>query len=100
MGDEDKNALDYRLSSIEKTLAELKDVVIENKMQSRDISDLQEKVEGFLSALNEHDKRLRVLEVAPQKEKAERWTLVIDNIVKIAVASCLTVILAKIGLTN
>ena len=61
MEDEAK-AINYRLSNIEKTLAELKDVVIETKLQQKGIDDLKSKEDEILNAVNCHDQRLRILE--------------------------------------
>lgn len=95
MTDEQVN---YRLDNIEKVLSELKDVVLENKMQARDISDLNSKVNEFLGAVNAHEARIRNLETAPMKGKAEKWQMVVDTISKLAMTAIATMILAKIGL--
>lgn len=78
MGDEAK-AINYRLSNIEKTLAELKDVVIETKLQQKDIDDLKSKEDEILNAVNCHDQRLRILENRPTQERANRWTTITEK---------------------
>lgn len=94
---ENKN-IEYRLAGIEKTLAELKDVVIENKMQNRDIADLKEKVKESINAFNAHDIRIRELENKPFKEKAGKWSMITDNLLKIIIGIAITLLLTKIGL--
>lgn len=91
-------ALDYRLSNIEKTLSELKDVVVENKIQARDIEELKIKTGEFVNAINSHDQRIRVLEMRPYKEKATMWTSIVDTVVKLIISAGVVAVLAKIGL--
>lgn len=88
----------YRLDNIEKVLSELKDVVLENKMQARDIADLNTKVNEFLGAVNAHEARIRSLETAPLKGKADKWQSIVDTFSKLAMTAIAGMILAKIGL--
>lgn len=97
MGDEAK-AINYRLSNIEKTLAELKDVVIETKLQQKDIDDLKSKEDEILNAVNCHDQRLRILENRPTQERANRWTTITDTIFKLVTTALVSFALLKIGL--
>lgn len=97
MEDEAK-AINYRLSNIEKTLAELKDVVIETKLQQKDIDDLKSKEDEILNAVNHHDQRIRVLENRPTQEKANRWTTITDTVFKMVITAVFAFILIKVGL--
>lgn len=97
MGDEAKT-INYRLSNIEKTLAELKDVVIETKLQQKDIDDLKSKEDEILNAVNCHDQRLRILENRPTQERANRWTTITDTIFKLVTTALVSFALLKIGL--
>lgn len=99
MEDEAK-AINYRLSNIEKTLAELKDVVIETKLQQKDIDDLKSKEDEILNAVNHHDQRLRVLENRPSIEKANRWTTVTDTVFKLVLTALVSYVLIKVGLPS
>lgn len=99
MEDEAK-AINYRLSNIEKTLAELKDVVIETKLQQKDIDDLKNKKDEILRAVNAHDQRLRVLENRPSVEKANRWTTVTDTVFKLVLTALVSYVLIKVGLPS
>lgn len=93
-----KSELDYRLGCIEKTLVELKDVVIENKLQARDIQELKESENELVSAINAHDKRIRKLEQMPYEDKAKKWQSAADFIFKSLLSVGIAVILAKVGL--
>lgn len=94
----EEDILGFRLTNIENTLNELKNVLVETKLQQRDIDDLKKLHEETLCAINAHDKRIRALEVAPEKEKAKWWETAIDYIFKAILGAVLVLILAKIGL--
>lgn len=96
--DTENGAIDYRLSNIEKTLAELKDVIIENKMQARDIRELQDEVKEFLQAINAHEKRIKELEQAPKERSAHKWERLIDVFMKLLLGAAATII--TIAVTN
>lgn len=91
-------AIDYRLNNIEQTLAELKDVVIETRLQQKDIHSLMEKQEEILNAINSHDRRIRELEQSPAKNKAAKWQIVSDTVFKGVLGAILAIVLVKIGL--
>lgn len=98
MNDSDNKTFDFRLSNIEKTLSELKDVVIENKLQARDISEIKKLVKENNDAINSHDKRIRELETAPAREKAGKWEQYSKIVMELIFSAAVLVILCKIGL--
>lgn len=98
--EDEAETINYRLSNIEKTLAELKDVVIETKLQQKDIDDLKNKEDEILRAVNTHDQRLRVLENRPSIEKANRWTTVTDTVFKLVLTALVSYVLIKVGLPS
>ena len=87
--------IDYRLTNIENSLTELKNVVLENKLQARDIKEISEKVVENKNRINELEERLRILENAPQKQKAEKWQFVLDYTFKTVVMAAISYILIK-----
>ena len=89
--------INFRLEAIEKSLADLKDVVLETKMQERDIKDLAEKQTELLQAINCHDTRIKNLEIAPTQSKAEKWQYITDYLFKTLVAGGIIYFLTKIG---
>ena len=121
MNDE-KDVVEYRLQAIEKTLEEVKSVLIEDRMQSRDIAELQKTVAKFmnmyteqaekisklqehktdidelLEGLNAHDARIRLLEEKPNKDKAEKFTAITNTIFQIVLSAVMTMVLVRIGL--
>lgn len=98
MPESDGNVLDFRLTNIENTLNELKNVLVETKLQQRDIDDLKKMQQETLEAINSHDKRIRALEMAPDKAKAGKWEIIADFVFKAILGAVVVVILAKIGL--
>lgn len=97
--------IDFRLTSIEKTLSELKDVMLENKMQARDIQELNKQQRELIDAINAHEKRIRDnendikdLKNRPVQEKAQKWQFIMDYLFKAVVAIAAGILLAKIGL--
>lgn len=93
-----KELIEYRLSNIEKTLAKMETLLTANQLQDRDIQDLKKNQEELENAYNAHDQRLRKLEEAPAKQRAERWTQAVDTVAKIVLSAIALIVLAKIGL--
>lgn len=98
MENENFDTINYRLEKIEQTLSDLKQVIVENKLQARDIKDLSKRNNELLEAINSHDKRIRLLEQKPTQEKADRWQFIIDYIFKGIIVALATYFLAKLGL--
>lgn len=96
--DDKENVVEYRLTNIERTLVELKDVMTETKLQASEIKSLGDRQIELLNAVNAHDKRLRVLEVAPAEKKAGKWDMIIDLVFKALLAAGLGIVMAKVGL--
>lgn len=90
--------INFRLTNIEATLAELKTVVLENKLQEKEIKDIKEKLVECLQAFNSHDKRIRELEVAPVKGKAEKWQTITDTVFKWVISAGIGYFAIKMGL--
>lgn len=90
--------INYRLTNIEATLAELKTVVLENKLQEKEIKDIKEKLVECLQAFNAHDRRIRNLEIQPVKDKASKWQTVSDTVFKWVIAVILGYFAVKFGI--
>jgi len=94
----DTKIINYRLTNIESTLAELKTVIVENKLQEKEIRDIKEKLIECLQAFNAHDKRLRQLELQPIQNKADRWQQIVDMVFKTVIAGAIGFVAVKFGL--
>lgn len=90
--------IDYRLEKIEETLSELKNVIIENKLQSKEITDLKEHLQELIQGINSHDKRIRELETAPNKKDADKWKTIVDFVFKGILTVLGVLVLAKLGI--
>lgn len=92
------NTIDYRLTNIEKTLSEMKDVMVDQKLINRDLKDVREDQREIINKINDHEKRMRQLENAPVQAKAERWQQIVDMALKAIIAVGLGAVLLKIGI--
>lgn len=90
--------VNFRLTSIEATLSELKAVIVENKLQEKEIKDIKEKLVECLQAFNSHDKRIHNLEIKPIQDKASKWQTITDMVFKWAIATGIGVFAVKFGL--
>lgn len=95
----DLGTVNFRLSQIEDSIKDLRTVVLETKLQERDIKDLSEQQTEFLQAINSHDARLKALEQKPTQEKAAKWQYITDFIFKVLVAAAITYVLSKLGIS-
>ena len=94
----DISTVNFRLSQIEESIKDLRTVVLETKLQERDINDLNEQQTELLQAINAHDARLKTLEQKPLQEKADKWQYILDYIFKAGVAAAVTYVLVKMGI--
>lgn len=88
---ENKELIEYRLSNIEATLSKMENLLASNKLQDRDIEDLKTKSKNL-------EERIRKMEEAPLKAKADRWNTVFDTVFKMVLTACIGIILVKVGL--
>ena len=97
--DVDISTVNYRLTQIEDSIKDLRTVVLETKLQERDIKDLNTQQTELLQAINAHDARLKTLEQKPLQDKAAKWQYIMDFIFKVIVAAAITFVLSKIGIS-
>ena len=93
-----EETINYRLGRIEETLSDLKDVLIENRLQAKEIQDLKSDLKELIDGINSHDKRIRTLENLPSKKDAEKWKTITDFIFKGILTVIGTIILVKLGI--
>lgn len=90
--------IDYRLTMIEKSLEEIKSVVIENRLQRKDIEDIKTDSANSRNDLHSLDKRVRALEMQPAKEKAARWQGIVDAVYKMLITAIIGYAAVAMGL--
>lgn len=95
----DNKIINYRLTNIESTLAELKTVIVENKLQEKEIQDIKGKLVECLQAFNAHDKRIRNLELEPVKNKADKWQTISDMVFKWVIGAAIGFAAIKFGIS-
>lgn len=95
---ENIETINYRLTNIESTLTELKTVVLENKLQEKEIKDIKEKLVECLQAFNSHDKRIRDLELQPVQDRANKWQTITDMVFKWVISVGIGYFAIKMGL--
>ena len=83
--------LNYRLEQLEKSVSELKELLVNSKLQDKDIKSLNEKVENL-------ETRVSNLEKAPAETKASWFDKGLDIVFKLAITAIVGIVLAKIGL--
>lgn len=83
--------LNYRLEQLEKSVSELKELLVNSKLQDKDIETLKTEV-------NDLDTRVSSLEKSPAEKKASWFDKVLDIVFKLAITAIVGIFLAKIGL--
>ena len=83
--------LNYRLEQLEKSVSELKELLVNSKLQDKDIETLKTDVAGL-------ETRVSNLEKAPAEAKASWFDKALDIVFKLAITAIVGIVLAKIGL--
>lgn len=84
--------LNYRLEQLEKSVSELKSLLVDSKLQDKDIETLKTDVSDL-------ETRVGNLEKAPSEAKASWFNKVVDIVFKLAITAVVGVFLTKIGLS-
>lgn len=82
--------LNYRLEQLEKSVSELKSLLVDSKLQDKDIETLKTDVSSL-------ETRVGNLEKAPAEAKASWFDKVVDIVFKLAITAIVGVVLTKIG---
>ena len=83
--------LNYRLEQLEKSVSELKSLLVDSKLQDKDIETLKTDVSSL-------ETRVGNLEKAPAEAKASWFDKGLDIVFKLAITAIVGIVLAKIGL--
>ena len=82
--------LNYRLEQLEKSVSELKNLLVDSKLQDKDIETLKTDVSNL-------ETRVYKLEKTPAETKAGWFDKCVDIIFKLAITAIAGVVLTKIG---
>ena len=83
--------LNYRLEQLEKSVSELKELLVNSKLQDKDIETLKTDVSNL-------ETRVGNLEKAHAEAKASWFDKGLDIVFKLAITAIVGIVLAKIGL--
>ena len=83
--------LNYRLEQLEKSVSELMELLVNSKLQDKDIETLKTDVSNL-------ETRVGNLEKAPAEAKASWFDKALDIVFKLAITAIVGIVLAKIGL--
>ena len=83
--------LNYRLEQLEKSVSELKSLLVDSKLQDKDIETLKTDVSNL-------ETRVGNLEKSPSETKANWFDKCVNIIFKLAITAGVSFVLAKIGL--
>ena len=83
--------LNYRLEQLEKSVSELKELLVNSKLQDKDIETLKTDVSNL-------ETRVSNLEKAPAEIKASWFDKGVDIVFKLAITAIVGIVLAKVGL--
>lgn len=78
--------IEYRLDKIEETLSDVKEILVESKLQRKDIEDLNEDIEVINGRLSKHSQDIDEVKNKDVKKDAGRWRYIIDYLFKFIVA--------------
>lgn len=90
--------INYRLEKIEKSIEELHKVIIDSRIQAKDIEDIKSDIFCLSGKVEAQETKLQLIELKPTKEKAEKWQYIIDYVFKTLVAVAIGAFLFKFGI--
>lgn len=92
--------INYRLDKLEETLTQLKDVIVNDRLQQKELELIKSKLEELTNAVNAHDGRMKTLEMQPVAAQAAKWKQIADAAFKFAIGAGLSFIAVKLGLNK
>ncbi len=92
--------INYRLDKLEETLSRLSDLIVNDRLQQKELEMVKVKLAELTAAVNAHDGRLKTLEMQPVTAQAARWKQIIDAAFKFAIGAGLSYIALKLGLSK
>ena len=95
---ESLDLIDYRLTAIESTLAEMKNLLLTTKLQNQRLDTLEDNQKKIETKVDKNEEEINKLQTLPTKEKAGKFDSVVNLIFKIFVSSLVTFFCIKIGL--
>lgn len=95
---ESLDLIDYRLTAIESTLAEMKNLLLTTKLQNQRLDTLEDNQRKIEKKVDKNEEEISKLQTMPAREKAVKFDSVVNLIFKIFITSLVTFFCIKIGL--
>ena len=92
--------INYRLDKLEETLSQLKDIIVNDRLQQKELEIVKTKLEEITAAVNAQEARLKNLEIQPVAQQAAKWKQIADAAFKFAIGAGLSYIAVKLGLSK
>lgn len=92
--------INYRLDKLEETLSQLKEVIINDRLQQRELELIKVQTSEIQAELNSQNERIKFLEIQPVRTQASRWNQIIEMSFKFAIGAALSYIAIKLGLNK
>ena len=101
MEQEKREMITYRLDKIDNTLEELKEIVVETKLQRNEIDLLKIEIEKNNKRIDKHSTQIDTLFIvtndlsnADVKKAATKWKFVVDTVFKIIIGAAIVALFA------
>lgn len=101
MEQEKREMITYRLDKIDNTLEELKEIVVETKLQRNEIDLLKIEIEKNNKRIDKHSTQIDTLFIvtndlnnAEEKKAATKWKFVVDTVFKIIIGAAVVALFA------
>src|SRR5574344_2822288 len=87
---ESLDLIDYRLTAIESTLAEMKNLLLTTKLQNQRLDTLEDNQRKIEKKVDKNEEEISCIKSFPAKEKAGKFDSVVNLIFKIFITSLVT----------
>lgn len=101
-----EETINYRLTAIESTLSEMKDLLVQYKLQQEKIVQLDSKqketddrLDYIASRLDEVNCKINDLQMKPVQASAKRWQHILDYGFKLIVGAAFAGLMVKLGVS-
>ena len=96
-----KESLDlihYRLTAIESTLAEMKNLLLTTKLQNQRLDTLEDNQRKIEKKVDKNEEEISSIKSFPTKEKADKFDSIVNLIFKVFITAVVSYACVKIGL--
>lgn len=98
--DSNIQTINYRLDKLEETLSQLKDIVVNDKLQQKELEIVKTKLADVMATLDAQEERLKNLEMQPVTQQAAKWKEIADAAFKFAIGAGLSFVAIKLGFSK